>query len=207
MGGMAAQIPRKDDPEQNKRALDRVRADKLREVTDGHDGTWVAHPGLVELAREIFDANMKAKNQIDRKLGDARVTRNDLLSIPQGARTEAGLRHDIRVGLQYLESWLRGIGCVPIYYLMEDAATAEICRSQVWQWQKHGAVLDDGTKVTRELVRDLIEQEQKGLVVVDETFRRYREARALFEKLCTEERMQEFMTLPAYDQLSSLDRA
>jgi malate synthase len=184
--------------------LDRVRADKMREVTDGHDGTWVAHPGLVPLAREIFDAHMPAKNQIEKR-PQARVTRNDLLSIPQGARTEVGLRHNIRVGLQYLEAWLRGIGCVPIYHLMEDAATAEICRSQVWQWQKYGATLDDGTKVTRALVRDLIEQEHKGLVVVDETFRRYREARSLFEKLCVDERLQEFMTLPAYDQLSSLD--
>jgi malate synthase len=160
MGGMAAQIPRKDDPEQNKRALDRVRADKLREVTDGHDGTWVAHPGLVELARDIFDANMKGKNQIDRKLGDARVTRNDLLSIPQGARTEAGLRHDIRVGLQYLESWLRGIGCVPIYYLMEDAATAEISRSQIWQWiRSPKGKLHDGRKITKEMVSSLVPEE------------------------------------------------
>jgi len=206
MGGMAAQIPRKDDPVANQRALERVRADKLREVTDGHDGTWVAHPGLVAVAREVFDAHMPEKNQIDRAR-DARVTRNDLLSIPEGARTEAGLRHNIRVGLQYLEAWLRGIGCVPIDHLMEDAATAEICRSQVWQWQKHGAVLDGGTKVTRTLVRDLIEEEQKGLVVMDETFRRYREARALFEKLCTDERFEDFMTLPAYDQLSSLDPA
>jgi malate synthase len=184
-----------------------VRADKLREVTDGHDGTWVAHPGLVALAREVFDAHMPKQNQIADQRGDAHVTRNDLLSIPQGARTDAGLRHNIRVGLQYLEAWLRGIGCVPIYHLMEDAATAEICRSQAWQWQNHGAMLDDGTKVTRALVRDLIEQEHKSLVVADETFRRYHEARALFEKLCTDERLEDFMTLPAYDQLSSVDRA
>jgi malate synthase len=207
MGGMAAQIPRKDDAKENQKALDRVRADKVREVTDGHDGTWVAHPGLVPLAREVFDAHMPGKNQIARKAAGARVTRNDLLTIPQGARTETGLRHNIRVGLQYLEAWLRGIGCVPIYYLMEDAATAEICRSQVWQWQKHGATLDDGTKVTRALVRDLIEQEEKALVVVDETFRRYGEARALFEKLSTSERLEDFMTLPAYDQLTTIDRA
>src|SRR5262249_17353329 len=156
-----------------------------------HDGTWVAHPGLVALAREIFDAEMPTPNQIDKKRPGSRVTRNDLLTIPQGARTEAGLRHNIRVGLQYLEAWLRGLGSGPIDHRMEDAATAEICRSQVWQWQRHGATLDDGTKVTRDLVRDLIGQEQKGLVVVDETFRRYAEARALFEKLCTSERLED----------------
>jgi malate synthase len=207
MGGMAAQIPRKDDTEANQLAMDKVRADKLREVKDGHDGTWVAHPGLVALAREIFDAHMPGKNQIQQKRPPSGVTRQDLLTIPEGSRTAAGLRHNIRVGLTYLESWLRGIGCVPIYHLMEDAATSEICRSQVWQWQRYGATLDDGTVVTPALVHDLIEQEQKGLVVVDETFRRFSEARELFEKLCTSEQLENFMTLPAYDQLKASDRA
>src|SRR5437870_1718004 len=133
MGGMAAQIPIKDDPAANEAALAKVRADKLREVTDGHDGTWVAHPGLVPIAKGIFDEHMPGPNQLAKKREDVSVSREDLLGIPEGTRTEAGLRHNLRVGVQYLEAWLRGNGCVPLYNLMEDAATAEISRAQVWQ--------------------------------------------------------------------------
>ncbi len=128
-------------------------ADKLREVGDGHDGTWVAHPGLVALAREVFDAHMTTPNQIHVKREDVHVTAQDLLRVPQGTRTEAGLRHNVRVGVQYLESWLRGSGCVPLYDLMEDAATAEISRTQVWQWIHHRATLDDGRPLTVERFR------------------------------------------------------
>src|SRR5277367_1105110 len=152
MGGMAAQIPIKNDPEANQKALDKVRQDKLREVLAGHDGTWVAHPGLVPIAKEIFDVHMKEPNQIGRRCEDVHVIAKDLLTVPGGTITEEGLRWNIDVGLQYLESWLRGSGCVPIYNLMEDAATAEICRAQVWQWVKHGSKLEDGRVVTAELV-------------------------------------------------------
>ena len=153
MGGMAAQIPIKNDPVANEKALDKVRQDKLREVRAGHDGTWVAHPGLVPVAKEVFDAHMKEPNQIARLRDDVRVTAEDLLSVTEGQITEEGLRWNIDVGLQYLESWLRGSGCVPIYNLMEDAATAEICRAQVWQWVRHSARLSDGRSVTQEMVR------------------------------------------------------
>src|SRR6266853_1837233 len=156
MGGMAAQVPIKNDPAANEQALDKVRKDKLREVRAGHDGTWVAHPGLVAIAKEIFDAGMPEPNQIGRVLEDKKVTPQDLLTVPDGAITEAGLRWNIDVGLRYVEAWLRGLGCVPIYNLMEDAATAEICRSQVWQWVKHGAHFDDGRAITAEFVRHAI---------------------------------------------------
>ncbi len=141
MGGMAAQIPIKGDPAANQHALDKVRQDKLREVRAGHDGTWVAHPGLVSVAKEIFDAYMTGPNQLDRR-PQIKITAADLLAVPDGEITEAGLRWNIDVGIQYVEAWLRGSGCVPIYNLMEDAATAEICRAQVWQWVHHGAQLE-----------------------------------------------------------------
>src|ERR1019366_3892074 len=130
MGGMAAQIPIKDDPAANEAAREKVRADKVREVKAGHDGTWVAHPGLVTIAKEIFDAHMPGPNQLGVKRDDVHMTRAELLSVPSGTRTEAGLRHNVRVGVQYIEAWLRGNGCVPLYSLMEDAATAEISRAQ-----------------------------------------------------------------------------
>jgi malate synthase len=163
MGGMAAQIPIKHDAAANQRALDQVRQDKLREVTAGHDGTWVAHPGLVPLAREVFDAHLAGPNQIARLREDVRVSAADLLAVPDGRITFAGLRHNVDVGMQYLEAWLGGNGCVPIYHLMEDAATAEISRSQVWQWVRHGARLDDGRRVTAELVRAVTHDELQAL--------------------------------------------
>src|SRR5215472_17173841 len=140
MGGMAAQIPIKNDPAANETALEKVRQDKLREVRAGHDGTWVAHPGLVPVAKEVFDTYMKTPNQISRKPNDVTITASDLITVPEGDITEQGLRWNIDVGLQYLAAWLGGNGCVPIYNLMEDAATAEICRAQVWQWLRHGRV-------------------------------------------------------------------
>src|SRR5579864_7984980 len=197
MGGMAAQIPIKNDPEANEKALEKVRQDKLREVRAGHDGTWVAHPGLVPIAKEIFDAHMKEPNQIKRPLGDVDVTPKDLLAVTEGKITEAGLKWNIDVGLQYLESWLRGNGCVPIYNLMEDAATAEICRSQVWQWVKHGAkISDDGRPVTREMVRGFIGEQKKRLKGA-----RMDDAAAIFERMMTDQDFAEFLTLVAYDYI------
>ncbi|HKQ69739.1 MAG TPA: malate synthase A [Polyangiaceae bacterium] len=205
MGGMAAQIPIKGDPEANERALRLVRADKLREVTDGHDGTWVAHPGLVPVAKKVFDEHMPGPNQIERSRDDVRVAEADLLAVPTGQPTERGLRHDIRVGIRYLESWLRGVGCVPIDGLMEDAATAEICRAQVWQWIHHRSTTSDGVEITEERVRSLIDEELRELVLVDETWRRWQQAAALFESLATQARFEEFLTVPAYDSMLSLD--
>jgi malate synthase len=207
MGGMAAQIPIKNDPEANERALEKVRADKLREAGDGHDGTWVAHPGLVALALEVFDREMPGPNQIERKREDVRVSRDDLLKVPGGAITEEGLRINIDVGIQYLEAWLGGNGCVPIYNLMEDAATSEISRAQVWQWIRHpGGLLDDGRKVTAELCRALIPEEMTKIrsLVGDQRFEggHYRLARELFEKLATDDELGEFLTLVAYEHLA-----
>ena len=205
MGGMAAQIPIKSDPEANRAALEKVRADKLREVKDGHDGTWVAHPGLVPVARAIFDEHMPGPNQIHRKREDVRVTAQDLLQVPSGTRTEAGLRHNIRVGVQYLEAWLGGLGCVPLYNLMEDAATAEISRSQVWQWICHGAALDDGRPLTAARFRVALDEEMGALREALGAARfdggRFGEARGLFERLSVSETFEEFLTVPAYELL------
>jgi malate synthase len=196
MGGMAAQIPIKNDPAANEKALEKVRQDKLREVRAGHDGTWVAHPGLVPVAKEIFDAHMKEANQIGRRREDVSVTAKDLLAVPEGKITEEGLRWNIDVGLQYLESWLRGSGCVPIYNLMEDAATAEICRAQVWQWLRHGARLSDGRPVTQEMVR-LVIAEQKSKLKSG----RIAEAAEIYDRMITSSDFAEFLTLVAYDYI------
>ena len=196
MGGMAAQIPIKNDPEANEKALDKVRQDKLREVRAGHDGTWVAHPGLVPIAKEVFDAHMKEPNQISRRRTDVHVTAKDLLAVPEGGITEEGLRWNIDVGLQYLESWLRGSGCVPIYNLMEDAATAEICRAQVWQWVRHGAKLSDGRPVTQAMVRQIIGEQKtklKGGRII--------EAAEIYDRMMTNPEFAEFLTLVAYDYI------
>ncbi len=205
MGGMAAQIPIKNDEAKNKAALDKVRADKLREVRDGHDGTWVAHPGLVPIAREVFEANMSGPNQLDRLREDVRATAADLLQVPAGTRTEEGLRLNVRVGIQYIEAWLRGNGCVPLYSLMEDAATAEISRAQVWQWLHHGSALTDGRRVTPELIGAVIDDEMVRIEkeIGSDRFRsgRFPEARALFEKISTAPKLETFLTLPAYEAL------
>jgi malate synthase len=205
MGGMAAQIPIKDDPEANERVMEKVRADKLREVREGHDGTWVAHPGLVPIAKQVFDEGMPGPNQLHRLREDVAASAAALLEPPSGTRTETGLRHNIRVGIQYLEAWLGGQGAVPIYNLMEDAATAEISRTQIWQWLKHRAALDDGRTVTRPLVDELVAEEFVRVreEVGPKRFERGRfdEARSLFVQVATSGELEEFLTIPAYDVL------
>jgi len=205
IGGMAAFIPVKDDPAANETAFARVRADKEREAANGHDGTWVAHPALVPVAREVFDRVMPGPNQIERKLDDLRVTVGDLLQVPEGSRTEAGLRNNIAVGIGYLEAWLRGTGCVPLFNLMEDAATAEIARAQVWQWLHHGLSLQDGRTVTYRLVRDLLREELdawRARVGAERyLLGRFGDAAELFRELVESDSFIEFLTLPAYEKL------
>ncbi|MEW6435299.1 MAG: malate synthase A [Myxococcota bacterium] len=189
MGGMAAQIPIKDDPAANEAALAKVRADKLREVKDGHDGTWVAHPGLVPVAKAIFDEHMKGPNQLSVLRDDVVVTREDLLRVPEGTRSEAGMKHNVRVGVMYLEAWLRGNGCVPLFHLMEDAATAEIARAQVWNQLHHQAMTVQ--QFDRLLDEDLADL--KG--------GKFDEAKRLFRELSVSERFEPFLTIPAYQRL------
>jgi len=207
MGGMSAYIPVKTDRAANEKAMEKVREDKRREATDGHDGTWVAHPGLVEIATEEFDKVLgKRPNQIDRQRDDVNVTAEQLLEAPKGTITEEGLRTNIRVGIQYLEAWLGGLGCVPLYNLMEDAATAEISRTQVWQWvhQARG-VLEDGRKVTVPMVGELVQQELERIRSErgNERFERghFAEATRLFDGLVRDESLAEFLTLKAYELL------
>jgi malate synthase len=210
MGGMAAQIPIKEDPAANEAALEKVRQDKVREVQDGHDGTWVAHPGLVRLARDIFDAHMPGKNQIEKKREDVSVTAEQLVEPPRGTRTDAALRHNIRVGVQYIEAWLRGNGCVPLYSLMEDAATAEISRTQIWQWVKHRATLEDGQPVTKERVARELDEELEVVrgEIGDARFERgaFGPAKELFYRVATSDELIEFLTLPAYERLLETER-
>ena len=165
MGGMAAQIPIKDNPSANEAAMAKVRADKEREVRAGHDGTWVAHPGLVPIAREIFDALMKEPNQIgSKKRDDVKVTPRDLLAVPSGSVTQRGFRSNVNISLLYLEAWLRGSGCVPLYNLMEDAATAEISRAQIWQWNRHErGRFEDGTRISLALFESTLDEELSEL--------------------------------------------
>ena len=205
MGGMAAQVPIRDDPAANAAALEKVRQDKLREVRAGHDGTWVAHPGLVPVALEAFDAGMPAANQIARRPDGGAPAAAELLAVPPGEITERGLRVNVDVGIQYLEAWLRGTGCVPIYHLMEDAATAEISRTQVWQWVRHGARLADGRRVGPELVRATIAEELEKIrgLVGPARFDggRFDLAARLFDEMMTGSEFAEFLTLVAYDHL------
>ena len=206
MGGMAAQIPIKNDPAANEEALGKVRADKEREAGDGHDGTWVAHPGLVQIALDAFDPILGDKpNQIDRQRPDVEVTADDLLNFgPEGPITEAGLRLNTSVGIQYMGAWLGGLGCVPINNLMEDAATAEISRSQLWQWiRSPKGVLDDGRKVTAELFREIVGEEVDKLRAQHGAgwTPTYDQAVALFDRITTDEDYVEFLTLPAYEAL------
>jgi len=207
IGGMAAQIPIKDDPKANDAALARVRADKQREVTDGHDGTWVAHPGLIQISRDAFDAVMTTPNQIHRQRTDVHVTAADLLAFgPHGPITEQGLRHNIDVGIQYLGAWLAGSGCVPIHHLMEDAATAEISRAQLWQWiRSPRGVLTDGRKISIELFRQLVPEELAGIRATlgekQYALGRYELAAQLFSELTTSDSFVEFLTLPGYAYL------
>jgi len=207
MGGMAAQIPIKNDAAANEQALAKVRADKEREATDGHDGTWVAHPGLVAIAKEAFDKVMKTPNQIERQRDDVKVGAADLLDFqPQGPITEQGLRQNINIGIQYIGAWLAGTGCVPIFNLMEDAATAEISRAQIWHWIRSPlGVLDDGRKVSRELFRELVPQELKRVrqILGEQQFAagKYEEGAKMFEELTLRDEFVEFLTLPAYDYI------
>jgi malate synthase len=205
MGGMAAQIPIKNDAAANDAALEKVRQDKLREVRAGHDGTWVAHPGLVGIAREIFDANMPTPNQIHVTRAEVQVTAADLMKVPAGAITEAGLKMNVDVGIQYLESWLRGSGCVPIYNLMEDAATAEISRTQVWQWLHNGSQLSDGRNITDALIRETIHAQLANIrsTFGDERFSkgRFGDAAKLFEEMMLSPDCKDFLTLEAYRYL------
>ena len=207
MGGMAAQIPIKRDSAAHAAAIAKVRADKQREARDGHDGTWVAHPGLVDVARSAFvDVLGDSPNQLSRLREDVMVRREDLLAVPVGTRTDAGLRHNVRVGIQYLEAWLRGTGCVPLYDLMEDAATAEISRMQIWQWLRHQVTTDDGDVVTAERIESVIKQELEVIraEVGPERFDAgaYTEASALFTQVATvASEFSDFLTLPAYEQL------
>jgi len=205
IGGMAAQIPIKSDPAANEQALAKVRADKHREAHDGHDGTWVAHPGLVSLAKEEFDAAMKTPNQIDRKRGDVEITATDLLTPPEGTITEDGLRLNIRVGVQYMEAWLGGNGCVPLYNLMEDAATAEISRTQVWQWLHNAKSLDDGRLIDRGLFHQIFAEEMDRIrdEVGDERFEngKFDLAAKLFQEIIEQDELDEFLTLRSYPYL------
>jgi malate synthase len=201
MGGMAAQIPIRNDAAANEKAIEKVREDKIREVRAGHDGTWVAHPGLVAVAKDVFDVYMPEPNQISKKRPDRAIEAKELLEVPVGEITEAGLRRNIDVGLQYLDSWLRGAGCVPIYNLMEDAATAEICRAQVWQWARHGARMIDGKIVTADWVKQVIRERATELQERTPGDGRLQKAARILETLMTGQEFAEFLTLASYDLL------
>ncbi len=207
MGGMSAYIPVKSDAEANALALSAVSADKQREVTDGHDGTWVAHPGLVPVAKEQFDLHMPGLNNFARTQAEFSCTAADLLTPPAGTITLAGLRSNLEIGIRYLESWLRGVGCVPIHNLMEDAATAEISRTQVWQWlHTPGTTLDDGRAIDHALYTQTLAEVVASIrtSVGAEAYDagRYAEAVALLDRLMTAERLDDFLTLPAYAQIA-----
>jgi len=207
MGGMAAQIPVKGDAVKNEAAFTKVRQDKEREAGDGHDGTWVAHPDLVPIASEVFNRLMKTPNQLDKLRRDVQVTRDQMLEMHSGERTEEGLRQNIRVGIQYIEAWLRGRGAVPLYHLMEDAATAEISRAQVWQWLYHRAKLADGREVSQELFDSVLKDEMAkvrsaiGAEVYDKG--RFREAIDLFREMSLAHEFAEFLTIPAYKLIAA----
>ncbi|MGV3487585.1 MAG: malate synthase A [Tuberibacillus sp.] len=206
IGGMAAQIPIKNDPSANSLALQKVYKDKEREVQDGFDGSWVAHPGLVATVMNVFNEHMPQANQINRQRDDIQISAEALLAVTKGKITEAGLRLNISVGIQYIEAWLLGRGAVPLYHLMEDAATAEISRAQVWQWIRHpDGILDDGKKVTIELVKHLIDEEVQKMKVIlgNERFEngRFKDAVELFNELVEKEDFIEFLTVPGYDYL------
>jgi malate synthase len=206
MGGMAAQIPIKNNPAANEAAMGKVLADKEREATDGHDGTWVAHPGLVPIALQAFDKHMPAPNQLSKQRPDVNVTAAELLAPPPGNITEAGVRLNLSVGVQYLEAWLGGLGCVPLYNLMEDAATAEISRAQLWQWHRFGAALADGRTIDSALY-DQFMAEELGKIQGEVGAERYArghfpKATEMFLKMVKADKFEEFLTLPAYAELA-----
>ena len=209
IGGMAAQIPVKGDAAANDAAFGKVTADKEREAGDGHDGTWVAHPALVPVARAAFESAMNGvEHQLARLREDVAVTADDLLAIPQGPRTADGLRLNVRVGVRYLAAWLSGSGAVPLFNLMEDAATAEISRAQLWQWVRHGASLDDGQRVTADLVSSVIDEEtraiERELGAARFASGHFPEAQEIFSSLCTADRLTDFLTIAAYDRLDGV---
>jgi len=202
MGGMAAQIPIKGDEAKNRAAMDKVRADKEREARLGHDGTWVAHPALVAIAQEVFDAHMKGPNQLQKKPADVAVSPADLLTVPKGEITEEGVRTNVSVGLRYLEAWLRGLGCVPLFHLMEDAATAEISRAQLWQWIKHG-------RLTLERFREVLEEELtviRNLLGAKYETSRFALAARLFDDVVAAKEFPEFLTLIAYPYILEIKK-
>ncbi|MFB9066699.1 malate synthase A [Pseudofulvimonas gallinarii] len=205
MGGMAAQIPINSDPVANEAAMAKVRADKKREAEAGHDGTWVAHPGLIPVALAEFDRCMPDANQLEVSRDDVIVGRDDLLAVPAGTITAAGYRANIEIAVRYLAAWLDGLGCVPIHHLMEDAATAEISRSQLWQWQHHGARLDDGTRITAEMYAavsgEVLAELQRDLAPSTPGYPRLVEAAGLLARSVNADTLVDFLTLPAYDRL------
>ena len=202
MGGMAAQIPIKNNEAENEVAYSKVRADKEREVKSGHDGTWVAHPGLVSVAKKIFDELMPTPNQIDQKFEDYHISENDLIEIPKGTITENGVRKNINVGILYIESWLMGVGAAALYDLMEDAATAEISRTQIWQWLKNEAKLEDGRTLNPEMVLKWQEEELEKIknYIGEDRFNKgkFQLATELFDDLILNDQFEEFLTLKAY---------
>ncbi len=206
MGGMAAQIPVKNNPEANAAAFAKVKADKEREASDGHDGTWVAHPDLVPVAMEVFDRLMPQANQLGKKRDDVSIGAKDLLEVHQGTRTEEGFRENIRVGVQYIEAWLRGRGAVPIYNMMEDAATAEISRAQIWQFVQYGVALEGGITADAALFKRCLPEEMERVKgeLGAETYAkgRFPEAIALFETLSLAPNFEDFLTVPAYAKLA-----
>jgi len=206
MGGMAAQIPVKGIEEANKLAFEQVAADKKREVTDGHDGTWVAHPALVETARLMFDRHMPGANQLDKKRDDVKVTAEDLLSVPAGSITEEGVRKNINIGLLYLRAWLSGNGCVPLYNLMEDAATAEISRAQLWQWRHHKAALSDGRVLDDALMHEIMKQESIKLAGEMKRDKFLHDATLLFRDMVMAPVLDEFLTAKAYELLLGYEK-
>jgi malate synthase len=204
MGGMAAQIPIKNDEDANSIAIKKVREDKLREVLLGHDGTWVAHPGLIDVAREIFDSYMPHSNQIDDSKGN-KASREDLLRVPLGSISEKGLSHNLSVGIQYIESWLRGNGCVPLYNLMEDAATAEISRTQVWQWRKHNCSVESGETIDVHMINKKISEVLESIEkeVGSDRFNsgKFDESVSLFREMVFLDELPKFLTIDAYEHI------
>jgi malate synthase len=205
IGGMAAQIPIKDNPEANALALEKVKNDKIREVKDGHDGTWVAHPGLVPIAKAVFDDYMTTPNQIYFQRNDIEVTAAELIAPPQGTITQEGIRQNINVGILYLANWLNGQGCVALYHLMEDAATAEISRSQLWQWLHYGAQTAEGTTFDSAMYHQLKAEELLKIeaLVGEKMYRSesFHLAIQLFDRLVESPQFEAFLTLPAYERL------
>ena len=201
MGGMAAQIPVKGDEAANQAAFAKVRADKEREAGAGHDGTWVAHPDLVPVAMEVFDRLMPTPNQLDKRLTDLTITQARMLELHDGQRTEAGVRENIRVGVRYTQAWIEGRGAVPLYNLMEDAATAEICRTQLWQWIRLSADLADGRQMSSQLFVSLLTEEMADLRR-DFPSPRLEDAALLFSRMVLSDTLEEFLTLPAYELIA-----